>query len=70
MVVHDSVVAIVKDSDVEDYTNLIISCIQKDRGLNFGGHGVGVDSDSEEGGSLDYSCGKFKKQYPELYALC
>lgn len=66
MLVHDSVVAIVKDECVEEYTQLIIECIQKDRGLNFGGHGVGVDADSEAGGSLDYSCGKFAKQYPEL----
>lgn len=67
MLVHDSIVAIVKDEDVAQYTDLVISCIQTDRGLNFGGHGVGVGVDSEDGGSLDYSCGKFKKQYPELY---
>lgn len=67
MLVHDSIVAIVKDNDVSAYTDLIISCIQKDRGLNFGGHGVGVGVDSEDGGSFDYGCGKFKKQYPELY---
>lgn len=69
MLVHDSVVAVVREDCVEEYTQLIIECIQRDRGLNFGGHGVGVESDSEKGGSADYSCGKFKKQYPELYEV-
>lgn len=69
MLVHDSIVAIVREDQVEEYTNLVISCVQKDRGLNFGGHGVGVEADSEDGGSEDYGCGKFKKQYPELYAV-
>lgn len=66
MLVHDSVVAIVKEDSVDEYLDIIISSIQKDRGLNFGGVGVGVESDSEVGGSYDYSCGKFNKQYPEL----
>jgi len=69
MLVHDSIVAIVREDQVDEYTALVIECIQRDRGLNFGGHGVGVESDSEKGGSDDYSCGKFAKQYPELYEL-
>lgn len=63
MLVHDSVVAIVREGQTEQYLDIIISSIQKDRGLNFGGIGVGVESDSQEGGSFDYSCGKFDKQY-------
>jgi DNA polymerase I-like protein with 3'-5' exonuclease and polymerase domains len=69
MLVHDSVVAIVREDLVEEYSELIVRNIQKDRGLNFGGFGVGVTFDSEEGGSLDYSCGKMDKQYPELVRM-
>ena len=67
MLVHDSIVAIVDENSVEEYTKLVVECVQRDRGLNFGGHGVGVESDSEVGGSRDYSCGKLADQYPGLF---
>lgn len=66
MLVHDSVVAIVKEDFVEEYEKLAIDFIQKDRGLMIPNAPMGVDGDSEEGGSTDYSCGKLEKAYPEL----
>lgn len=69
MMVHDSIVAIVKEDQVEEYTQLVYECIQKDRGLMIPGAPMGVDADSEEGGSIDYSCGKLEKQYPKVASL-
>ena len=67
--VHDSVVAEVHESCVEEYLELVVRNIQKDRGLMIDGAPMGVDSDSEVGGSFDYSCGKLIKQYPSVAAL-
>ena len=67
--VHDSVVAEVHESCVEEYLELVVRNIQKDRGLMIPGAPMGVDSDSEDGGSFDYSCGKLQKQYPTVAAL-
>lgn len=67
--VHDSVVAEVHESCVDEYLELVVRNIQKDRGLMIPGAPMGVDSDSEEGGSRDYSCGKLEKQYPTVAAL-
>lgn len=64
--VHDSVVAEVKDEDVAQYTELLIDCIKHVSGIQFQGCTMGVGIDSEDGGSADYSCGKLAKQYPEL----
>jgi hypothetical protein len=64
--VHDSIVAIVKEEQVEDYIELVTRCVQKDRGCSIKDCPVGLEADSEPGGSLDYSCGKLEKMYPEL----
>lgn len=65
--VHDSVVAEVREDLVEEYTNLLIGYIKKSLNINFQGCSMGVGVDSEDGGSIDYSCGKLLKQYPEVY---
>lgn len=67
--VHDSVVAHVKESDVEEYLEILIRNIQKDRGASIPGCPIGVEQDSEPGGSEDYSSGKLAKAYPDLAAL-
>lgn len=66
MLVHDSIVAVVKEEHVEAYDELVDHYVQLDRGLMIPNAPMGLDSDSEEGGSLDYSCGKFAKAYPHL----
>jgi DNA polymerase I-like protein with 3'-5' exonuclease and polymerase domains len=66
--VHDSVVAIVREDQVDAYSELLVSCLQRDRGCSIVGFPIGVEFDSEEGGSTDYSCGKLEEYYPELAA--
>lgn len=66
--VHDSIVAVVREDLVEDYLELVVRNIQKDRGCSIPGVPIGVEQDSEPGGSDDYSCGKLAKMYPELAA--
>lgn len=66
MMVHDSIVGLVKEEHVEEYTEIIIRNVQKDRGLSIPGAPIGVAADSEDGGSEDYSCGKLKKQVQYL----
>lgn len=67
--VHDSVVAIVKEEDVEAYSDILVSCLQANRGCSITGAPIGVEFDSEEGGSVDYSCGKLEKFYPKVAAI-
>lgn len=57
--VHDSIVAVVKDEDVEQYCAILKEITQLDRGCSIPGFPVGVDQDIGE----DYSFGKFSKVY-------
>jgi DNA polymerase I-like protein with 3'-5' exonuclease and polymerase domains len=57
--VHDSVLAEVREDLVEDYSIKLRLCIQKDRGLMIQGSPVGCDFDVAD----DYSLGKFGKLY-------
>jgi len=59
MLVHDSIVAIVKDECVEEYCEILKRNTQKDRGCSIQGYPIGVDQDIGQ----DYSFGKFDKQY-------
>jgi hypothetical protein len=59
MLVHDSIVAIVKDEDVDTYCEILKRNTQKDRGCSIPMFPIGVDQ--EIGG--DYSFGKFEKYY-------
>lgn len=73
--VHDSIVAIVKENQVDAYSELLDYHIQKDRFnergefLGIEGTPVGIESDSEKGGSRDYGCGKLKKMWPEIAVI-
>jgi len=59
MLVHDSIVALVKDECVEEYCEILKRNTQKDRGCSIQGYPIGVDQEVGQ----DYSFGKFDKQY-------
>ncbi|URC22554.1 DNA polymerase [Serratia phage vB_SmaM-Kamaji] len=69
MLVHDSVVAIVREDLLEMYDEILVRNVQTDRGANIAGCPIGIDSDSEDGGSRDYACGKMKVQHPSICAM-
>ncbi|QYC51522.1 putative DNA polymerase [Erwinia phage KEY] len=66
MLVHDSVVAVVREDLVDQYNEILIRNIQKDRGISIPNCPIGIDSDSDVKGSMDYSCGKMYKQHPSV----
>ena len=57
--VHDSILAEVKEEDVDDYMEVVRTAIEKDRGISIPGCPIGCDFDVDE----DYSLGKFKAKY-------
>ena len=59
MLVHDSIVAIVKDECVEEYCEILAKNTQKDRGCSIKGAPIGIDQEIGQ----DYSFGKFDKRY-------
>lgn len=59
MLVHDSIVALVKDDEVETYCEILRRNTQKDRGCSIPKCPIGVDQEIGQ----DYSFGKFDKQY-------
>jgi DNA polymerase I-like protein with 3'-5' exonuclease and polymerase domains len=59
MLVHDSIVALVKDSDVDEYCSILRQCTQYDWGCNISGFPIGVDQDIGD----DYSFGSFEETY-------
>ncbi len=59
MLVHDSIVAVVKDEDVEAYCSVLKECTQRERGCSIAGFPIGVDQEIGQ----DYSFGKFEKMY-------
>jgi DNA polymerase I-like protein with 3'-5' exonuclease and polymerase domains len=59
MLVHDSIVAVVKEDQVEEYCEILKRNTQKDRGCSIPLCPVGVDQDIGD----DYSFGKFEETY-------
>lgn len=59
MLVHDSIVALVPDEEVDEYCAILKRNTQKDRGCNIPGFPIGVDQEVGQ----DYSFGKFEKYY-------
>lgn len=59
MLVHDSIVAVVKDEVVQEYCEILKRNTQKDRGCSIPGCPIGVDQEVGK----DYSFGKWDKQY-------
>lgn len=73
--VHDSIVAEVREDLVDDYIETLIRNVQgkkyngwDDEPLEIPGCPIGIDNDSQPGGSRDYSCGKMDKAYPFIAA--
>ena len=67
--VHDSVVALVREDLVDEYLEILCRHIQAPRGCSIPNIPVGIEQDSEIGGSRDYSCGKLDKMFPDLAAI-
>jgi DNA polymerase I-like protein with 3'-5' exonuclease and polymerase domains len=59
MLVHDSIVAIVKDEDVDAYCEIVKRNTQQDHGCSIAGAPIGVDQDIGQ----DYSFGHFEECY-------
>ena len=59
MLVHDSIVALVADKDVEEYCEILKRNTQKNLGCSIQGCPIGVDQEIGE----DYAFGKFEKVY-------
>lgn len=59
MLVHDSIVALVKEDEVDMYCEILKRNTQKDRGCSIPLFPVGVDQDIGD----DYSFGKFEEYY-------
>lgn len=63
MLVHDSIVSIVRDDAIEDFGKLLKSITQKDRGFSIKGCPIGIDQDFDQ----DYSFGKFNEVWGKEY---
>jgi DNA polymerase I-like protein with 3'-5' exonuclease and polymerase domains len=59
MLVHDSIVLIVRDDLVEQVCEILKRNTQKDRGCSIPGFPIGIDQDVGQ----DYSFGKFEDKY-------
>lgn len=59
MLVHDSIVALVKDEHVEEYCKILDKNTKKDRGCSIPGYPIGTDQEIGK----DYAFGKFEKFY-------
>lgn len=59
MLVHDSIVALVREDHVEEYCQILKTCTQRDRGCSIPGTPIGVDQEIGD----DYSFGKFEQYY-------
>lgn len=59
MLVHDSIVALVREDHVDRYCEILKECTQRDRGCSIPGTPIGVDQDVGD----DYSFGDFEDRY-------
>lgn len=59
MLVHDSIVALVKEEDVDRYCKVLRDTTKQDFGCSIPGFPIGVDQDIGD----DYSFGKFESTY-------
>jgi len=63
MLVHDSIVAEVREDHVERFCEILKECTQRDRGVSIPNCPIGIDVDIGD----DYSFGKFDKVYNEAF---
>lgn len=59
MLVHDSIVALVKEEHVAEYCKILKECTQRERGCSIAGTPIGVDQDVGD----DYSLGDWENTY-------
>ncbi len=59
MLVHDSIVGLVADEELQEYCSLLRELTQKDRGCSIPNCPIGVDQEIGK----DYSFGKWDKKY-------
>lgn len=59
MLVHDSIVALVREDQVDIYKTTVAKNTQRDRGCSIPGFPIGIDQEVGD----DYSFGKFEKTY-------
>lgn len=59
MLVHDSIVGLVRTDHVDEYCKILRECTQRDRGCGIPNSPIGVDQEIGD----DYSFGKFEKFY-------
>lgn len=59
MLVHDSIVSLVPDEEVEQFREILRRNTQKDRGCSIPNFPIGIDQEVGQ----DYSFGKFNKRY-------
>lgn len=59
MLVHDSIVALVREDQIDEYCSILKQATQQDRGCSISGSPIGVDQDIGD----DYSFGDFEKTY-------
>lgn len=64
MLVHDSIVTLVRDDHVDAYCKVLKTCTQKERGFSIAGHPIGVDQSIGQ----DYSFGSFDEEWGTQYA--
>lgn len=69
MLVHDSIVAIVKDEDVEEYCRILKECTQRDRGCSIPGFPVGVDQEIGQDYSFYKDKGDTETKFEKYYLL-
>lgn len=60
--VHDSILAEVPEDEVDRYTEVLLECVQRDRGVSIKGQPIGCDVDVHK----DYSLGKFEAKYEQF----
>ena len=60
--VHDSVLAEVREDLVDQYSDILLKAVQKDRGISIPNCPIGCDFEVGE----DYSMGKFASKYETL----
>lgn len=59
MLVHDSIVALVRDEDIQSFCDILRRNTQKDRGCSIPGSPIGIEQDIGK----DYSFGHFDETY-------
>jgi DNA polymerase I-like protein with 3'-5' exonuclease and polymerase domains len=57
--VHDSILAEVREEYIEEYKEILVRNVQKDRGVFIAGAPIGCDIDVGD----DYSLGKYEEKY-------